>query len=119
MYGDEHNDFLYSGDEEGTGDTLIGGSGADVLVGGEGQDTLNGGTGNDILISGGLDGSLDGDSDIFYFGGDVNDGQADTDVLIGFETGTDRIHILNKGGCLLYTSPSPRDATLSRMPSSA
>ena len=28
----------------------------------------------------------------------------------------------NKGvikGCLLYTSPSPRDATLSRMPSSA
>ena len=25
----------------------------------------------------------------------------------------------NVGGCLLYTSPSPRDATLSRMPSSA
>ena len=25
----------------------------------------------------------------------------------------------NNGGCLLYTSPSPRDATLSRMPSSA
>ena len=25
----------------------------------------------------------------------------------------------NKYGCLLYTSPSPRDATLSRMPSSA
>ena len=24
-----------------------------------------------------------------------------------------------KGPCLLYTSPSPRDATLSRMPSSA
>ena len=24
-----------------------------------------------------------------------------------------------EGGCLLYTSPSPRDATLSRMPSSA
>ena len=31
-----------------------------------------------------------------------------------FETKTDH-HI----GCLLYTSPSPRDATLSRMPSSA
>ena len=32
-------------------------------------------------------------------------------------------HILHKQGkyyiCLLYTSPSPRDATLSRMPSSA
>mgnify|MGYP003315282380 CR=1 FL=1 len=26
---------------------------------------------------------------------------------------------LNVNGCLLYTSPSPRDATLSRMPSSA
>ena len=25
----------------------------------------------------------------------------------------------NNGDCLLYTSPSPRDATLSRMPSSA
>ena len=27
--------------------------------------------------------------------------------------------VLNSQGCLLYTSPSPRDATLSRMPSSA
>ena len=26
---------------------------------------------------------------------------------------------MQAGGCLLYTSPSPRDATLSRMPSSA
>ena len=29
----------------------------------------------------------------------------------------DEVH--NYHGCLLYTSPSPRDATLSRMPSSA
>ena len=27
--------------------------------------------------------------------------------------------LYSEGGCLLYTSPSPRDATLSRMPSSA
>ena len=27
--------------------------------------------------------------------------------------------LYNQNGCLLYTSPSPRDATLSRMPSSA
>ena len=27
--------------------------------------------------------------------------------------------VSNVNGCLLYTSPSPRDATLSRMPSSA
>ena len=26
---------------------------------------------------------------------------------------------IDTGSCLLYTSPSPRDATLSRMPSSA
>ena len=29
------------------------------------------------------------------------------------------VNMLNRMGCLLYTSPSPRDATLSRMPSSA
>ena len=28
-------------------------------------------------------------------------------------------NLLGLKGCLLYTSPSPRDATLSRMPSSA
>ena len=28
-------------------------------------------------------------------------------------------YIIGVLGCLLYTSPSPRDATLSRMPSSA
>ena len=27
--------------------------------------------------------------------------------------------LMDSGDCLLYTSPSPRDATLSRMPSSA
>ena len=31
----------------------------------------------------------------------------------------DSSEVLNLVGCLLYTSPSPRDATLSRMPSSA
>ena len=30
-----------------------------------------------------------------------------------------RAKVANYPGCLLYTSPSPRDATLSRMPSSA
>ena len=29
------------------------------------------------------------------------------------------VNFTNNKGCLLYTSPSPRDATLSRMPSSA
>ena len=30
-----------------------------------------------------------------------------------------RVVRMHPKGCLLYTSPSPRDATLSRMPSSA
>ena len=29
------------------------------------------------------------------------------------------LHLAQSKDCLLYTSPSPRDATLSRMPSSA
>ena len=33
--------------------------------------------------------------------------------------GYEEIYFLNTDTCLLYTSPSPRDATLSRMPSSA
>ena len=33
--------------------------------------------------------------------------------------GSPNFNICNSNNCLLYTSPSPRDATLSRMPSSA
>ena len=39
--------------------------------------------------------------------------------VIFCEIGRILSHILNVTTCLLYTSPSPRDATLSRMPSSA
>ena len=35
------------------------------------------------------------------------------------ETSASNITLTDLQGCLLYTSPSPRDATLSRMPSSA
>ena len=49
------------------------------------------------------------------FGG--NNTAALVDKLKGFDfTGVDAIM---SSSCLLYTSPSPRDATLSRMPSSA
>ena len=37
----------------------------------------------------------------------------DADTLLSCD------HLIEVGPCLLYTSPSPRDATLSRMPSSA
>ena len=45
-------------------------------------------------------------------------------IYVTLEQGKDslRAHMSNMGmnvDCLLYTSPSPRDATLSRMPSSA
>ena len=38
-------------------------------------------------------------------------------VLVGADPAS-QVYVRNKV-CLLYTSPSPRDATLSRMPSSA
>ena len=45
-------------------------------------------------------------------------GSTPTDGRSGNQIGGQRICIENNA-CLLYTSPSPRDATLSRMPSSA
>ena len=40
-------------------------------------------------------------------------------VLPMVQDGATKEEILEKTGCLLYTSPSPRDGLLSRMPSSA
>ena len=40
------------------------------------------------------------------------------DKVVGLELGADD-YVTKPYSCLLYTSPSPRDATLSRMPSSA
>ena len=39
-------------------------------------------------------------------------------ALVAYNIKTQRMN-LQKGGCLLYTSPSPRDLSTSRMPSSA
>ena len=53
--------------------------------------------------------------DAYKFLGD-NYGFGDQQAFLGYQS-----YIINEDGgpCLLYTSPSPRDATLSRMPSSA
>ena len=50
--------------------------------------------------------------------------QEEAEIIAGQEvdmiiTGSDWYQDVRNGACLLYTSPSPRDATLSRMPSSA
>ena len=43
------------------------------------------------------------------------------EALASLFANADRLapHVLAMGGCLLYTSPSPRDLSTSRMPSSA
>ena len=46
-------------------------------------------------------------------------GNAIVDIIVNIEDEFLEINNLDKGSCLLYTSPSPRDAQLSRMPSSA
>ena len=47
------------------------------------------------------------------FGAEVSEALSEYGVnIIG-------VHLDRKGTCLLYTSPSPRDGLLSRMPSSA
>ena len=80
--------------------TITGTDKADKLVGGYGHDTISGLAGDDTI-----DGQAGSDT---IYGGDGNDN------LTG-NFGDDTLY----GGCLLYTSPSPRDGLLSRMPSSA
>ena len=60
---------------------------------------------------------FDNDADLDIFGGCtmVETGQDQNVILLNDGAGNFTIG----GTCLLYTSPSPRDATLSRMPSSA
>ena len=51
-------------------------------------------------------------------GADTLAGTVGTDLILGLDD-DDVVEGLEGDDCLLYTSPSPRDATLSRMPSSA
>ena len=48
---------------------------------------------------------------------DITEGEFD--FILVLEGDSEQIIAAKGGACLLYTSPSPRDATLSRMPSSA
>ena len=49
----------------------------------------------------------------------INDASNDANLDQGVRAAGINAELANKWLCLLYTSPSPRDATLSRMPSSA
>ena len=63
---------------------------------------------------------MDDDSETTPVTNTDNDGNPD---FVDIDSDNDGIQDVIEGGdgifCLLYTSPSPRDATLSRMPSSA
>ena len=51
---------------------------------------------------------------------DVDQGRVVKGVkFVDIRDAGDPVEIAKRYNCLLYTSPSPRDATLSRMPSSA
>ena len=52
-------------------------------------------------------------------GGRVTSDQMLAHLDLCDEVGNKTLRVTSRQGCLLYTSPSPRDATLSRMPSSA
>ena len=107
-------------------DTITGTSGNDTLTGTVNDDVINGLGGDDIITT--------------LTGNDIVDAGAGDDLIIidinslgsfdggvGFDTlqiastsfSTFTQGITGSNSCLLYTSPSPRDATLSRMPSSA
>ena len=51
--------------------------------------------------------------------GDVNDLVITSDIILADNCIKKGMRVLKPNGCLLYTSPSPRDGLLSRMPSSA
>ena len=114
-------------------DTLIGGAGDDTLIGGDGDDVLVGGGGTDIIDGGaGIDtNSFEGiglgvTATLAADGTGTADYGMVNESFTGIEnlTGTDNDDVLIATGaaantCLLYTSPSPRDLSTSRMPSSA
>ena len=75
----------------------------DVIVGLGGNDVIRGASGSDTICGGDGDDELHGESQA-----DTIFGGAGNDIITGAD-----------GACLLYTSPSPRDRTRSRMPSSA
>ena len=121
-------------------DTLSGGAGADFVLGDNGQILRaynadgtpqindNGVWQRDIVLEeyASITGTIDIDRTPLDHASLLADDLLNTDLLIlsgAFDSDGERVRNADNNAwdtdCLLYTSPSPRDATLSRMPSSA
>jgi len=107
LYGDLNRDTLFGGDGDdylfagGNPDELYGGNGSDRLYGEGGKDFLHGGEGIDFLSGGShadtyyfdaLDGSVDRILDFTTGSGITADILNITDLLTGFDTGSDDIN---------------------------
>ena len=99
-------------------------SGGDSKVGkGSGTWNLWFENGNEKLLQSYVNGKADGKWQEWYENGTTKkeynwkDGNLDGKYVEWYETGQEKIE--GEYSCLLYTSPSPRDGLLSRMPSSA
>ena len=72
-------------------DEILGKKGADDLIGGKGKDTIEGGNGNDTISGGKGHDVLDGDKGADHFVFDAALNSKHSDVILGFDQGTDKI----------------------------
>ncbi|MDQ1924701.1 calcium-binding protein [Massilia pseudoviolaceinigra] len=105
LFGEGGNDYIDGGDEEeGDGDRIFGGDGADSVFGGAGNDTIAGEQGSDLIDGdAGWDRINGGEGDDLLRGGEGGDvlrddsgnnilvGGPGTDSLDAFGTGADRL----------------------------
>ena len=101
----------------------------DIIIGADNADPNGNNSGESYVVFGSASGfgaalelsALDGTNGFVINGIDADD-RSGTSVSAAGDVNGDGIDDIIIGAftaCLLYTSPSPRDATLSRMPSSA
>ena len=139
IVGDNSGDYIQAG----AGATLITtGTGSNTIIGGFGSDTINALLGSNLIDGGGGNTSINSGSGANTLTFARATGPVQVDLRAGTATGygTETItgtvaNLIGSAyddflrgsaatrtltaGCLLYTSPSPRDRTRSRMPSSA
>ena len=97
IYGYGGNDVLYGGDESGTGDKVLGGSGDDRVYGGYGEDALYGDSGNDRVDGGSGDDLVQGG-----YGYDTLSGGPGADRINAQEGQKDTINVCGAYGDVVY-----------------